>query len=203
MNSYSSKITAITLIYNILDLERLLPNIDDWELEKQKGNPPRYVRLQQIDALFKVFTPSYYKDGDIVTGVWNFMEGQFILSRGINEYNKVIKVMDKEINASDRSFEKEVWDLYHIQHNYRDLLRFKKSISQVKSHNSGMMEMSYPYFYSYLASNKILDKINCDEIDKFLSLVIDPLGRSFTVEELIRDYNYPKDNLGDIDFDWM
>ncbi|MDZ7615210.1 MAG: hypothetical protein U5K51_17055 [Flavobacteriaceae bacterium] len=111
--------------------------------------------------------------------------------------------MDKIITESNyRPEKRDEWTLDELQHNYTDLIRFKRSSNKVLNQNSGIMEISYPYFYSVIMTNKISSKLNTKKIDAFLSMVIDPLGRTFSKEELVKAYNYPKENEFDVDTDW-
>ena len=65
-----------------------------------------------------------------------------------------------------------------------------------------IMEISYKYFYSFIMTDQILSKLNSKKIDSFLSFVVDPLGRTFSISELVGKYNYPKEDVCDIDLDW-
>jgi len=52
-------------------------------------------------------------------------------------------------------------------------------------------------------TDEISEKINTNAIDNFLSLTIDPLGRAIPKSKLVKDYNYPKEDVYDLDFeDW-
>ncbi|QQS28712.1 MAG: hypothetical protein IPM47_17980 [Sphingobacteriales bacterium] len=60
-----------------------------------------------------------------------------------------------------------------------------------------------PYFYAVIMTDEISEKINTNAIDNFLSLTIDPLGRAIPKSKLVKDYNYPKEDVYDLDFeDW-
>ena len=47
--------TAQELLHLILDFHRMTPERAEWSLEAQRENPPRLVRLKQIDALWRAF----------------------------------------------------------------------------------------------------------------------------------------------------
>ncbi len=65
------------------------------------------------------------------------------------------------------------------------------------------MEISYYYLLPVVVSNDISKKINCEKLDRFLALIIDPKNKSFTKEELISKYHYPTEDLSEIDEDWL
>ena len=51
---------------------------------------------------------------------------------------------------------------------------------------------SYPFFLVIIYYNKL---------DKFLSTVIDPDNRIFSRDQLIKDYNYPKEDVYDMELE--
>ncbi|MCZ2129670.1 MAG: hypothetical protein LC109_05320, partial [Bacteroidia bacterium] len=74
-------------------------------------------------------------------------------------------------------------------------------LNEILNFNDGIMEISYPYLYSYTLTNSISRKIIFKEIDLFLSLVIDPDNRNFSKEILVKANGYPDENVYHIDLD--
>ncbi|MBK8808293.1 MAG: hypothetical protein IPO21_17370 [Bacteroidales bacterium] len=198
-----TQITGLTLINKALEFESMTPDKSEWTLHKQKDNPPRLVRLQQLNVLLNVFITETFNTNDIASRLDSLFKGQFIMLRDSNKYDNLFKLMDKVIASSNNRLKKlNEWRLDELQHNYIDIIKFKKIVNKASTHNSGIMEISYPYFYSVILTDKISSKLDTKEIDDFLSLVIDPFGRTITKEKLIQDYNYPVDDVYDIDLEW-
>lgn len=202
MRTDTTQITGLTLIDKALEFESMTPVKSEWSLDIQKDNPSRFIRLQQLNVLLKLFTPDSFDTTDIALGLDNLFRGQFILHRDNSKYYNLYALMDKEIISSKHNPPKAYgWTLDHLIYNFTDVVNFKRNVNEVKSHNNGILEISYPYYYSVILTDKISNKIDTKNIDKFLSLVIDPLGRRFSKDDLIRDYNYPTEDVYDIDLD--
>jgi len=51
----SSTYTAVDLLDKVIDFTNRSPDSAEWSFEIQQDNPPRLVRLQQIQALMEAF----------------------------------------------------------------------------------------------------------------------------------------------------
>ncbi len=71
-------------------------------------------------------------------------------------------------------------------------------------HNRGIMEISYPFFFSYIVTKSISDsmRMKVKELEVILCLFIDPFQRRFTMGELVKNFDYPEEDLFEIDLDW-
>ena len=49
--------TALDLLDKVIDFTNMTSDSTEWTFEKQQYNPPRLVRLQQIQALMEAFVP--------------------------------------------------------------------------------------------------------------------------------------------------
>jgi hypothetical protein len=198
-----TQITALTILDKALEFESMTPEKSEWTLEKLKDNPPRLIRLQQLNVLLRLFLPESFNEYEIVSGLDSLLQGQFILLREFSKYDSLFETMDSIITSSKHYPNKpNEWTLDELRHNYTDIIKFKKAINKVLNHNSGIMEISYPYLYSVTLIDQLLKKLDTKNIDEFLSLVIDPLGRTFDKAKLIQEYNYPTEDIYDIDLDW-
>ncbi len=200
-NTY--KYSAINLLEKIIEFTSMTPNPEDWSFKLQKFNDPRFIRLQQIMSLFWAFIPGL-NSKEIRDDLENFYSGDFILTRKTNDYHKLIDLMDNTISKSDFGIEpkREIYS-DHLQFNYRELLNYYIGMNKL-AHNCGIMEISYPYFFSYIVTKSISDsmRLKVEELGAILSLFIDPFQRSFTMEELIKDFYYPEEDLFEIDLNW-
>jgi hypothetical protein len=61
--------------------------------------------------------------------------------------------------------------------------------------------MSYPYSFSVIISEDISKSIKYNKMDDFLSSVIDPKKRIFYRDQLIKDHNYPREDVYDMELD--
>jgi len=204
MNLDSLKLTGLILVEKAIEFKAMTPDPSQWSFEKQKNNEPRLVRLQQLKSLLKLFLPEIYKSTDLRGNIESIFNGNFILQRDVEIYDKLFIEMGKLIGSSKyKNFESREWEREHLRYNYQDLLRYKTTIRKLIEFNSGIMENSYPYLYSLIVSNNTSEKIDTKNLDEFLWTAIDPNKRTYHKEQLIKNYNYPDRDLFDIDIDWM
>lgn len=202
-NSY--KYTAVDLLEKVIEFTNMTPDPKDWSFEVQMKNDPRFVRLQQILSLSWAFIPeSVYSKGirEIIEKIYS---GEYIHSRQIENYRKLYEYMDKTILKSNFEIApKRKMDLHDLQNNYRDLLNYYLKLNRLVNHNKGIMEISYPYYFPYLVTESISKSIipKSRKISATLSIFIDPIKRKFTEAELIQNFDFPTEDLFEIDMDW-
>lgn len=197
-----TEITGITLIEKLLEFTSMTTDSSSWTFEKLKDNESRLVRLRQIDCLLKIFVPEIYKSTDLKYSIENVLNGNFIRLRKDKEYSNLFVKMDNLILKSKYPVQKqEEWTVYELEYNFKNLVNYKIKLNEILNFNDGIMEISYPYLYSYTLTNSISRKIIFKEIDLFLSLVIDPDNRNFSKEILVKANGYPDENVYHIDLD--
>ena len=64
----------------------------------------------------------------------------------------------------------------------------------------GLTSIKFTYWITDSISNNLLEK--CTDLNKALELILNPKGLTFTEDVLIKKYNYPVDNLKEIDLDF-
>ena len=204
MKSDPIQITGLTLIDKALEFQSKTPDKSEWTLKKLKDNPPRFVRLQQLGVLLKYFTPEIFHSRNIASGLDNLFNGEFILLRDTNKYEKIFSIMDIVI-TSNHPFVEQIfeWTLDELQENYIDLLCYKIAINDIINWNRGLLTCGYSYLYCLEMTKRFSKSMDSKHIDDFLSLVVDPFGRTVSKNELISDFNYPKEDPYDIDLDWV
>ncbi len=197
-----TELSGITLIDQLLEFVELTPDEDEWTLEALQDNEPRLVRLQQLDVLLKVMMPDIYNANDLKSNLRSVLNGDFLLNRSTQQYEALFLQMEATLTALhyDSAY-KEEWSVYALHHNYEKVLQYREQLHKLLAFNSGIMEISYPYLYSVVVTKAITKKIEGHQLDQFLSSVIDPLNRTFTREELIKEHGYPDVNLYEIDSD--
>lgn len=208
---------GVDLLDIILELEVLTPNPSSWTLSAQKDNPPRLIRLKQIQSLISAFFPTSIGNGfidkakQLLSGdkseiIQTVISGDFLLKQNITEFTELIKFMRAIVNKKENCVkeEREI-SIGELIMSYQELIKYKKQINKLLTFNSGWIEtISTPIRFSiYLTgsiSNELKDKYS--ELDKALDLFVNPKNLSFTENELIDKYNFPKDDLYDIDLEW-
>ena len=204
MKTDRNEITALSLIEKVFKFISMTPSPQDWNIDALRDNKPRLIRLKEINILLKLYLPEIYKKDDVKGSIENMLNGEFIYARQVQNYSEVFLKMDYLIAGSmDRNQKAHQWELEELQCNYERLIDFKKMLFNLKEFNSGIVEISYPYFYSVLVSKNIFEKMDCDLLDDFLESVIAPEKKVYKKDKLILLHKYPYEDLDDIDMDWM
>lgn len=198
------KYTAVDLLDTVIEFTQMTPEPEDWSFKRQKFNDPRFIRLQRILSLLWAFIPEI-KIKDERQAIEDFYSGNFVLSRQIQDYQKLINIMDNTILKVDSAYASKVQiSLDELQFNYGNLLSYYIKLNKLINHNDGIMEISYPFYFSYLVTKNISEslKSKARKLESILALFIDPFNQKFTMEELINNFDYPEEDLFDIDLDW-
>ena len=202
----SQPCTALDLLNKVIEFTSMTKDSAEWSFEKQKDNPPRLVRLQQIQALMEAFVPCLAPATDIVRSIKDFYSGDFIIHQPIAKYASLVEDIEKTIAGSKfRNARKKEISTIHMQSNYRDLLDYYIKLKGLLNHNNKYLEISYPYLFPYIVTEDISASIasTVDPISHLLAAFIDPGKQSFTKEELTSKYHYPTEDLLDLNLDWM
>ncbi len=201
----SSQYTAIDLLEKIIEFTNMTPDPKDWSFEVQMKNDPRFIRLQQILSLTLAFVPELYSFKGMQESIENFYSGEFIANKSIKEYSNLLDEINRTIAKSEFKGAKQgKISVYDLQDNYRNLLNYYLKLNKLVNHNKGMMEISYPYFFPYIVTKEISQSIDSEakKIKAIIASYIDPFNRIFTEDELIKKYDYPTEDLFEIDMDW-
>jgi len=201
----SSQYSAVDLLEKVIEFTNMTPDPNDWSFEVQMKNDPRFIRLQQILSLMLAFVPELYFLKEIRESIENFYTGEFIANKSIKEYSNLLDEINKTIAKSEFKGAREgKINVYDLQDNYRNFLNYYLKLNKLVNHNKGMMEISYPYFFPYILTKEISQSIDSEakKIKAILASYIDPKNRIFTEDELIKEFDYPTDDLFEIDLDW-
>ena len=213
-NTYS----GVNLLDEIFEFTEMTPNSIEWNLKSLKANPPRQIRLRRIESLLTAFcsidinesllskAKSIFFDHHKIT-IASFLQGDFIKARSIDEYSEVIKFIKDFVKTKvgdvDRKREIRIEELVFI---FPFLINFKKQIRSLLTFNSGWLEAgSDVALFSIYLTDSISEKLagNYSELDYVIELFINPQRLIFTKEEMIDKYNFPKEDLNDVDSDFM
>ncbi|OYU78828.1 MAG: hypothetical protein CFE23_16730, partial [Flavobacterium sp. BFFFF1] len=174
-----------------------------WSVTVLKSNPPRQVRLKQIESLLNAFLTIDSKTS-LFDNVQSFLSGNFIRQRETSDYAQTIKFIKDFVRSSNSHFDEtkeiRIEELIFI---FPKLVDYKGQLRSILTFNSGWLEASsiasqFSIHLTNSISKNLIDKY--DNLDKSLELFINPKGLTFTEDELISRFNYPTENLNDIDF---
>jgi len=194
MKNYTAK--DIVKVYS--ELKDLTPDVNDWTAVEFQNSKPRLIRLNQLVALKKAFK---------IDCSWiEFEQGKFIKHITIDSYNHLKENIIKFKNT--RSWNNQNFD----DLNYSDVIKTYRLFIEFIAIELKLRNLSSTYSMTYsigqrygyektkayfnLANNK---KINSMVDD--LSIILDPLKRSFSQNELVSKYNFPIDDLVDVDLE--
>lgn len=213
-NTYS----GINLLDKILEFTEMTPNSAEWNLKSLKANPPRQIRLRQIESLLTAFcamstnenllskAKSVFFDNHKIT-IPSFLRGDFIKIRSIDEYWEITQFIKDfvktRVGDADRKREIRIEELVFT---FPILIDFKKQIRRMLTFNSGWSEASSDIsLFSIYLTNSIAENLTgkYNELDWVIERFINPKGLIFTEEEMIDKYNFPKEDLNEVDMDFM
>ena len=204
MSLSKKNISAITLLDVLIEFEEMTYETEEWSFEAQKNNPPRLIRLQQIDVMLKKFIPDLSESFSIKKKMVCVLQGTFIDERKNELYTNVFGQMDDLlIRHKSKRHSYFQWITYHLKSNYLWILEYKRAIRKMKNYTWGNLEISYPYMYSNLLIASISKQIDSSEVDQFLASVIDPFNQVFTKSSLIKKDGYPSADINEVDKEWV
>ena len=187
------KVEAIDLLHKYLELRSRTPDLNEWTEERLVDNPPRLLRLQQLRALFQAF--------GIVWDPVAFTTGQFIQP----DYPRYAVVLTRAatempiIVAGELSQER-----YHLPILFAILLRYRETLDRGLNFAGGVAEASGLAYYAYAKVEQLNREIRgkLAIVEDVLAALISPEGRSFSIDELARDYGYPDVDVRGVDAEW-
>jgi len=213
-NTYS----GINLLDKIFEFTEMTPNSVEWNLKSLQANPPRQIRLQQIESLLTAFCTINANEnllskaksmffGNHKITITAFLSGDFIKTRSIDEYSELIQFVKDfvktKVGDAGRKREIRIEELVFI---FPILIDFKKQIRSMLTFNSGWLEASSDIsLFSIYLTNSIAENLTgkYNELDYVIERFINPQGLIFTEEEMIDKYNFPKEDLNEVDMDFI
>lgn len=198
--------SALYLLDRIIEYVNMTNDEVEWTFEGQKGNPPRFARLQQIQSLMEAFVPELMASENIRKSIGNFFAGSFITLRTEEEYSNMLSLMYRTIEGSRFSdAKKKKLDVYDLQSSYCDLMDYYLKLKNLLNQNHSDLEVSYPNIFCYLVTDAISESIHseAESISSLLGEFIDPGNHAYTEDELVKQFNYPSIDLLDMELRWM
>lgn len=198
--------TALHLLDKVIEFTTMTSDPVEWSYEEQKGNPPRFIRLKQIHSLMDAFIPELMPSKDIRQSIENLLVGNFLTNRPLKEYTDLMGKIDKAIeNSRFSGAQKKKLDVFDLRSNYCNLMDYYLKMNSLINHNNGMMEISYPYMFSFIVTDLVSEalKSKIATLSNLLVEFIDPKNLAYTEEEMISRYNYPVVDLPEVDVEWL
>ena len=200
----NEEITAINLIEKILEFVTMVPDKNDWCLDKLKDNPPRYIRLKQIDILMDVYIPMSLFCCDLQSRIECIIRGQFLYDRTVDVYSEVYNKMEDTIKDFNPKYQHiNTWLNRALQYNYEQIFRYLIELNKITNFNSGKLLVSHANYYSYLLIQQVNDSINTEKLISFLGTCVDPEDFTMPISDLMEIFDYPKEDLDKIDMEWL
>jgi hypothetical protein len=185
-DSKNEIVSALNLLYQYLDLRMMVPDLSHWNEKRLGDNVPVLVRLQRLMSMFRAFQISWDPS--------EFSQGNFIDPR----QDKYAPLLRKLINSTPeiqrhglRVRADQMAGCFNV------LLSYRINVEKVLSFNSRLLEANWLYLTALNKTSRLNNAIrqNLSVIDEILAEFICPDQREFTVENLIRDYEYPDVDL--------
>lgn len=205
-------ITAVDLVDKILEFKSLVPETKEWNLPSLRYNPPRHIRLRQIASLLNAFFEKepflelIYKDHyDSI--LESFLEGKFIVHRYLEDYDEAKQFILDVVEVNKKYIlENTKFRLDDIETIFPLLIDYKQRLRALFTFNDRWLEAyGIASNFSILLSNSITQNLDgkLDDLDKAFELIINPKRLRFNQKLLIAKYNYPTENLHDVDMDFF
>jgi hypothetical protein len=188
--------TAKDVLDLYLEFEGMQPEQDTWDESNLQDNPPRFYRLKALGSLFRAF-----ELGDIK----EFAVGAFVLKRKIEDYSSLIKQMKSELKTVTKFRKGEQLTLNEIAFLFKRLLEYRRRWDDVTGFSSGLNACSAKYRYAFYKINQVKTEIQdkISPINDILSFIMSPVEKAISKEELVNQFDYPDEDLSDIDDEWI
>jgi len=210
--------TTKDLLYKTFEFKGMVPNSNEWNESSLKWNQPRLIRFRRLNALLNAFEltrtekqknnlwtilsgKKKVKESELTKNeIEPFLRGDYIHERESTEYPRIQELIEKEKSFKSDSFNKSR-DIYSFYHH---LMKYRIEVDKVLGHNSGVLEASSLGFRTAISitselNNDLYKKV--EEIDIMLFEIINPKNLTFEEDILIKEYEFPKEDLDAIDMD--
>lgn len=194
---------GIDLLNKVLEFMAMTPNEQEWNLKSLAYNPPRQIRLRQIGALLKAFCVS---DGvDLRAGIRSVLTGDFLNGKDPEAFTELVDFVNRFMKKTEPG-EETLKSLRpsELRFIYPKMIDYKIKLRQLLGFNSGWMESSSVFARFHISLTNSISanlKDKSGDLDRAIELLINPKKLAFTEAELIAKFNYPSDNLRQVDMD--
>jgi len=175
-----------------LEFKGMQSDQNTWTEDNLADDPPRFYRFKMLMSLFRAF-----ELGDIR----EFDEGTFVLKRKIEEYSTLIKQMKSELKNVTKFRKGEEITLHETAFLFRRLMDYRRRWDRVINFSSGLLACSARYRYASYKTDEVNSQIHdkIAPINDILAVIMSPLGKAISKEELLTHFDYPDVDLSEID----
>ncbi len=174
-----------------------------WNVKSLKGNKPSYIRLLRLNSLIRAFGL-----GENLNDFINYSFIKRLKTESTTEIKEDIKQFALSNERSKQRWENES-ELLNSPRNYQMLIqqfiRFIEQMNETLKFNSTWLEASsLTSQYSINKTQNVLKSIDTKalgDIKRILCNLMDPEQRKFAQSELIKNYDFPNDDLEEIDME--
>ena len=204
---------GIYLLDKILEFVELTPNEKEWNYKSLRNNKPRQIRLQQIYSLLNAFSLIEHKNlfekhtksfnPDLRIEIKSILNGSFIKNRQQEEFNELIDFTKQYLQKNNHKTDRPTC-LFELSLIYPKMIDYKIKLREIIDFNSGsLLANSIFLIFHITLTNSISSNLNnkYNDLDHFLELLINPRKLKFTEKELIEKFNFPTENLDQIDME--
>ncbi len=182
------KYTAIEFIHIFQRFIEFIPDKKEWNRNALRNYKPGYCLYSQLESLFNAFELGKLTD---------FESGDFILKMNDNDYKIIFKKLLKQSqkNHSEINFiHLKIEDRYQLVLLFKHLWEYRKTIEKLFHFNHGLIQTSGFELYGCRKVEQLNSYIKkrIYIIENILSLIISPQNKTFSKNELIEKYSYPK-----------
>ena len=185
----SGTVTAHHLLYCYLEFGILVPEVKNWTEEDLIDNPPRFHRLKMLQSMLRAFG---------INDLVGFRTGKFIEENDSRRYERALSLISEEKISSDKN--------YCLPECFASLIQHREEVEYVMNFGSGaysfgstLLRDTYQKIWDFIA----VIKEEAKAIDAIIVAIISPEEKSFSVGQLIREYDFPCIDIMTIDLDWL
>lgn len=208
---------GLNLLEKIFEFTAMTPDANQWNVSSLKANPPRQIRLRQIQSLINAFfgqeakanlidkTLALFQGDKKSLTISSVLSGDFIKNRSVEDYSELINLMQEIVRQKEGELQEDrPMHIMRLVIPYQSLVRYKRQLVELFAFNSGWLEASsYTSRFSIYLTDEITRNLEgkYSVLDRVLELFINPKGLIFSEEELVAKYKFPTENLLEIDMD--
>lgn len=207
--------TAHLLLQKVLEFMVMTPDDVNWYYDNLRHNKPREVRYRQIEALMKAFlldddgqdlAKIIYSPyaGEHHSIIRSFLGGNFIRVRDVQLYAKEWQyIMEYATERTGKRLKEHELSNQLVAYQFYDLMGYRRKLYEVMAFPSvrRIAAEVASFQYNILITETINKNLEGKdkELDEALCRLIDPKQRSYSMDELVTRFNYPTENLSEID----
>ena len=181
-----------------------LTNNKPFDRKKWEENPPRLIRYQMLMSICSCLGINLQEiDSESIKVEMNkdticsFLE-ELILKTKRKQKAKDFQFILDTIKADNKLSVNE-------NYIYSKLFQMRNNLHQINVQFGGVIAASGLYILPIIINNEIIRKTREDLaiIDQLLMLFINPKGEDLSIERLIRDFNFPVEDIHSVDLDYI